>query len=86
MSHRNRLARIAQAGACNPIPLVLALRNSIDEIKQENPNWDTNTILNDPAMRLIVHQLAYLFRCEELDDPSTAEYSACLEAISHGQD
>lgn len=84
MKKRNILAQRAQDGACNPIPLVLAFRNSIEEIKQENPNWDTNTILDDPAMRLIVHQLAYIFRCGELDELSTGEYSRCMEVISHG--
>lgn len=78
---RNNSARMAQAGACNPIPLINALRTGIDEIQQEDPNWGTATFTSDPALRLIIHQLAYLFRVSELDDLTTTEYSRCLEAV-----
>lgn len=76
MSKRAKTAIAAQLGACNPIPLIHALNEGLDELKQEQPNWDTPAILNDPALRLIVHQLAHLFALSP-DIPHDEYVTAC---------
>jgi len=68
--NRFETAKIAQAGACNPIPLSRGLQQAIYEIR--DAGGDTNAILEDPACRLIVHQLAHLFRTHQFDDYSEA--------------
>jgi hypothetical protein len=67
MPKRNQHAVIAQQGACNPIPLIRALQTGLDELNAEQPDGraDTPTILGDPALRLLVHQLAHLFRVND---------------------
>lgn len=64
--NRFETAKIAQDGACNPIPLSRGLQQAIYEIRDAGS--DTNIILNDPACRLIVHQLAHLFRTHPFED------------------
>lgn len=83
MSQRNQHAVIAQQGASNPIPLAKALVDGIEEIKAERtaaglPFTSTVTIMEDPALRLIVHQLAHLFRAYSLEG---AEYSRLCQAV-----
>lgn len=81
---RAECARIAQDGACNPSPLIKALGDGIAEIRRENPGADTPAILNDPALRLIVHQLAHLFRIEEfnlVEDRAVDAYAAAMRAV-----
>lgn len=68
--NRFQTAKIAQDGACNPIPLARGLQQAIYEIR--DAGGDTNTILNDPACRLIVHQLAHLFRTYPFEDYAEA--------------
>jgi len=84
MSRRYRNAVIAQQGACNPIPLAHALVEGIEEIKAERaadgkPFTSTVTILEDPALRLIVHQLAHLYALSP--DLEGAEYHRLCEAV-----
>lgn len=65
MNKRNQNAVACQQGACNPIPIINALKEGLDELRAENA--DTPTILGDPALRLIVHQLAWLMHTHQLD-------------------
>ena len=44
-------------GACNPRGIARALVKATDEVATEG---DTNAVRADPAVRLMVHQLAYL--------------------------
>lgn len=76
--NRFETAKIAQSGACNPIPLARGLQQAICEIHEAGGG--TNVILEDPACRLIVHQLAYLFKTAELED-DLAEYGRLIAAI-----
>lgn len=83
MSRRNEHAVIAQQGACNPIPLCKALVEGIEEIKAERavagmPFTSTVTIMEDPALRLIVHHLAHLFR---VYDVAFLEYNQLCTAV-----
>lgn len=63
--NRFEIAKIAQDGACNPIPLARGLQQAIYEIR--DAGGDTNAILKDPACKLIVHQLAHLFRTHQFE-------------------
>lgn len=74
MSKRNQHAVIAQQGACNPIPLIRALQQGLEELRGDNPTHDTDAILTDPALRLIAHQLSHLFNVGENSDFSLDEY------------
>lgn len=80
-TRRARAARNAQAGACNPIPLCRALHEGVAELREANEATDTADILNDPALRLLVHQLAHLFRAndDQLGEGNT--YSELMAAI-----
>ncbi len=73
--NRWNVAIIAQDGAVNPRPMVKALLNGIEEIDTEKGGTaSTDDILNDPALRLIVHQMAHLFRLFPIDhDPEVYE-------------
>lgn len=76
--NRFETAKIAQSGACNPIPLAKGLQQAIYEIHEAGGG--TNAILEDPACRLIVHQLAHLFETGKLDYDH-AEYTRLIAAI-----
>lgn len=65
MSKRNANAVCAQSGACNPIAVIRGLQQGVEELRAEQPDADHPTILQDPALRLIIHQLAYLFRVHD---------------------
>ena len=70
-------AYFAQAGACNPIPLVKALAEGIDEVKERG----TDAITSNSALRLIVHQLCWLFDIGIMND-SSVEYEAACERVN----
>lgn len=64
---RNRYhnALLIQEGACSPSGITHALLSAIQELHAEKA--DTPTICNDPAVRLIAHQLAWILNLRELD-------------------
>jgi hypothetical protein len=82
MKNRNHTARMAQAGACNPIPLASGLQRAIQEMRDADA--DTTQILEDPACRLIVHQLAYLFKIDQING-GHAEYCRLTNAIEEAE-
>jgi hypothetical protein len=55
-----------QQGACNPSGIVYSLMDAFKEIADEN--GDTRTKRDDPAIRLMVHQLAYLCGIAAIDN------------------
>ena len=77
---RHRDAVAISDGACNPIAIVNAMKAAIEEIRASGVG-DTDTILQDPALRLMTYQLAYL---QDLPLSGTPEwirwYEACEEA------
>lgn len=75
MSQRNKNAVTIQGGACNPIPIIRALSDGLAELRAEQTSLDTQAILDDPALRLIVHQLAYLMKVGGGHDIPLLEYS-----------
>lgn len=67
---RHRDATFITQGACNPTAIAGTLHRYCREMQLAGA--DTPTILNDPALRLIAHQLAFLFQTSELDESLTA--------------
>jgi hypothetical protein len=51
---------IINPGACNPSGITLSIADACREIR-EHETADTKTICLDPAIRLMVYQLAHLF-------------------------
>lgn len=70
MSKRNSNAAAAQQGACNPIPMIKALQDGVEEMKAEDPSGYFEKVRNDPALRLIVHQLAFIMNVNDIPDYS----------------
>ena len=73
MGQRHSDALAIQQGACNPSGVARALVRAIDEARSENT--DTDYVRNDCAVRLIVHQLAFL--CP-VDDKLGGDYSELM--------
>ena len=69
--HRDALA-IVETGACNPSGITLTLSHAFRQIIAEGGHQGT-----DPAVRLIVHQLAFLVNADHIDP---AEYGRLLAA------
>ena len=69
-------ALLIQEGACNPSGITHALLSAIQELHAENA--DTPTICNDPAVRLIAHQLAWILNLREFDRDGDA-YGKALD-------
>lgn len=68
----NRFAQAdATQSAVNPVALVNTLKTWIQQVQDEG--GDFNAIRNDPACRLLMYQLAYLFGVDALgqDDYET---------------
>ena len=82
---RNENAAIIQGGACNPIPIIRALSEGLDELRAEQTAIDTQAILDDPALRLIVHQLAFLMKVGGGYDVPLLEYSRLTTLVSQPQ-
>lgn len=73
MSQRHRDALGIQQGACNPSGIARSLVAACDEARNEGKNQR-----EDPAVRLIVHQLAFLCNTSDIDNMDT--YEALLSA------
>ena len=69
--HRDALA-IVEGGACNPSGVILTLSHACRQVIAEGGHQGT-----DPAVRLIVHQLAFLVNADHIDP---AEYGRLLDA------
>lgn len=67
---RHRDAIAIQAGACNPSGIALSIVEACKEIRDTPAVRYTGTkqITEDPAVRLMVHQLAYICNVAGLDD------------------
>ena len=65
MAQRHKDAIAIQQGACNPHGITRSLLRALDECRAENP--DTDYSCKDPAIRLIVHQLAFICGVPEIE-------------------
>lgn len=57
---RHNDAIAIQAGACNPSGIALAIVDACREIRESDGFSGTAQICSDPAVRLMVHQLAFI--------------------------
>lgn len=80
MSKRYRDAFAIQQGACNPIAIINALKNAIDECRAED--MGTDAINGDMAVRAMVHQLAHLTSVQYFDQTA---YEAMMERVASGK-
>ena len=78
---RNRFddAYFINNGACNPVAVSGTIHKHCLEMLRSGSGMDS--IRCDPAMRLMVHQLAYLFNVGEFDSSFTA-YSNVSEFVT----
>jgi hypothetical protein len=83
MSKRNQNAVTAQSGACNPIPMIRALQDGVEEMKAEDPEGYFGKVRHDPALRLIVHQLAFIMRVS--DGTEVPDYSQLCRDVGMPQ-
>lgn len=74
--NRFRAAQAIQMGACNPIAVVNSLADAVAMCRAEN--MGTDEISNDPAVQLIVHQLAHLTGTQYWEQ---AQYQRAADAL-----
>lgn len=60
MAKRHKDALGIQMGACNPSGIAHSLVAACSEIRAEPDHRGTDQITSDPAVRLMVHQLAFI--------------------------
>lgn len=65
MAKRHSDALAIQDGACNPVAICNSISSAVKEVYAEGGGTDEARA--DPAIRLMVHQLAYLFQIYEID-------------------
>ena len=75
---RHRDALGIQAGACNPSGIALAIVEACAELRAGPAYNGTAQITSDPAIRLMVHQLAYICRVDEMNSDFAA-YTQMME-------
>jgi hypothetical protein len=64
---RHKDALLMQGGACNARALVRSLHEHIEEFCKSPEFAGTDSITSDPALRLMVHQIAFLFNTSGID-------------------
>lgn len=62
-----------QQGACNPSGIALAIVAACREMR-ETPGTGTDEITSDPAIRLMVHQLAFICKVDEINHGNVMLY------------
>lgn len=72
--HHDALA--IQQGACNPVAVTKRLHDHVQAMFQSGADWQS--IRSDAALRLIAHQLAYLFSTSSLDGAG-GDYERCID-------
>lgn len=60
MSKRHKDALLISDGACNPSGIAHSIVDACRELRQEADYTGTDQMRRDPAIRLMVHQLAFL--------------------------
>lgn len=71
--HRDALG-IVEPGAINPSGICMTIIDACQEVREEGGSTQ-----KDPAIRLMVHQLAHVCGISELDDLSKDEYGVALK-------
>jgi hypothetical protein len=85
MAKRHNNAIAIQLGACNPSGIAHAIIEACREMRGEPNHKGTAEICSDAAVRLMVHQLAFLCRASEIDASLTlyGELSRACEDIDN---
>ena len=83
MAKRHDDALFIQQGACNPSGIAHSIVEACQEMRAEPGHSGTNEITSDPAIRLMVHQLAFLCHVAEIDSASDV-YGKLTEACTNG--
>lgn len=78
---RNRDAAMIQQGACNPVAILGTMHKHA--LAMSRNGLGTTAIRNDPAMRLMCHQLAFLLNVGQIDD-SLTEYGELMVKVEGG--
>lgn len=60
MARRHSDALAIMEGACNPRAIVNSIQRGYEEIAAETSFKGTSSYTNDAAIRLMIHQLAYI--------------------------
>lgn len=68
MAKRHSDALFISDGACNPSGIAHSIMEACREIRGEPGHTGTDQIRNDPAIKLMVHQLAFLCGSQERYD------------------
>lgn len=76
MAKRHKDALAIQDGACNPSGIALAIVAACKEIRDEPGHTGTAQITSDPAVRLMVYQLAYICNITQFVDSFDAYQTA----------
>lgn len=83
MAQRHQDALNVTAGACNPIAIANAIVRASREITDQ-PGKGTDDVGKDPAVRLMVHQLAYLAGIPTGE--SMSDYDGWMKACEDAKD
>ena len=75
MRNRFNNAVAIQEGACNPSGILHSMLEACQEIRDSEDYWGTDDIRQDPAMRMMGHQLAFLLNLGEIDHGDLDVYS-----------
>ena len=60
MSQRHKDAVAIADGACNPLAIANSICRALNEIRENPEGWSTHEMTDDPAVKLMASQLAYL--------------------------
>ncbi len=85
MTQRYRNALAIQEGACNPSGIAHSIVEACTEMRAEPDHTGTDEICTDPAIRLMVHQLAFLVGAFEIEndfEAYTKAADACREKLT----
>jgi hypothetical protein len=80
--HKDALA--IQLGACNPSGIAYSIIEACREMRETPGHSGTDEICKDAAIRLMVHQLAFLTNVREIDDSLTT-YSELTQACENAK-
>lgn len=80
MTNRYENALFIDAGACNPVGIAGTLHETLLEIVRSPGYTGTRQQCEDPAVRLIVQQLAFI--CGMGDGSMSENYTAAREACT----
>lgn len=78
MAKRHSDALFIANGAVNPSAIAMAIFEACQEIRAEPNHKGTQQLYDDPAIRLMVHQLSYLTKAELIDN---SVFEACHKEV-----